>query len=384
MKIRSLVATPISVPTVRVCGWSWGCSLGMTRTIVQVTADDGLVGVGECSGSAASKLLNGSLGAELIGGDETDIARWRQVCRMDFSDYLSLATPDTVEAFAAVEMALWDIAGKRAGRPIYELLGGAVRARAEFVSYGYLFELNSAGLSEADLPAAMAGCAREGLARSGARMFEFKVGRYSVDTDIENVRAIRAAVGDGVELAVDANMKWDIHQARRFLNAVRPQRLSGFEEPVASYVEMSQLSAEFELPMSAHCLDPEKRVHYPQVSGVVGDLHLQGGLSDTPRQAATFASLGLRFWQRACLETGVSWAAMAHLGIASSHLGRASQALMDYIEDDLIEGEPWHVRDGGVVPPPLPGLGVTLDLAALEKYHELYRQRGDFSHFDLR
>lgn len=356
----------------------------MTRTIVQVTNDEGLVGLGECSGSAPSKLLNSSLGAQLIGSDTTDIAGWRKICRIDFSDYLSLATPDTVQAFAAVEMALWDLGGKRAGKPVYELLGGAVRQRADYVSYGYLFELNSAGLAEAELPAAMARLAAESVARSGARMFEFKIGRYSVDTDVEVVRAIRAAVGDDVELAVDANLKFDIETARRFLSAVRPQRLAGIEEPVPLYAEMSRLSDEFDLPISAHCIDPEKRMHYPKVIGVVGDLHLQGGLSGTPRQAAAFHSLGLRFWQRACLETGVSWAAMVHFDVACPHVGRASQALMDYIEDDLIEGEPWHVRDGGVMPPSRPGLGVELDLAALEKYHDHYLQRGDYSHFDLR
>lgn len=295
----------------------------------------------------------------------------------------SLATPDLVEAFAAVEMALWDLAGKTVGKPVFELLGGAVRPQAEFVSYGYLFDLKSSGLSESDLPAAMARCAEQGITRSGAKMFEFKVGRYSVETDIENVRAIRQVVGDDIELAVDANMKIDMSRARRFLEAVRPQRIVGFEEPVASYIEMSQLHDEFGILMSGHCLDPEKRMHYPKVRGVVGDLHLQGGLSNTPRQAEHFASLGLQFWQRACLETGVSWAAMVHLGMSCPHLGRASQALMDYVEDDLIEGEPWHVKNGGVIAPQLPGLGVSLDMAALAKYHEHFVRHGDYSHFDL-
>lgn len=383
MRITNVEATAVSVPTVRPCGWSWGCTLGMTRTIVRVETDEGLEGLGECSGSAPATLLNGSLGTQLAGREAGDFAGLRRLCRMDFSDYLSLATPDLVEAFAAVEMAMWDLLGKRSGQPVYELLGGAVRPRAEFVAYGYLFELTRSGLSEADVPAAMARCAREGMARSGATMFEFKVGRYALETDVETVRAIREAVGEEAVLAVDANMKLDLERARKFLEAVRPQRLAGFEEPVASYRQMSRLREEFGVLMSGHCLDLEKRVHYPLVEGVVGDLHLQGGLSGTPGEAAKYAAAGLKFWQRACLETGISWAAMVHLGMATPHLGRASQALMDYVEDDLIVGEPWHVREGGVTAPAKPGLGVELDREALERYHALFRTRGEFTHFDL-
>ena len=383
MKIQSIIATPVSIPTVRPCAWAWGCTLGTTRTILQMQTDDGLEGIGECSGAAPALLISNSLASQLLGHEVGDLAGLRQLCRMDFSDCLSLATPDLVEAFAALEMAMWDLQGKSLGKPLYELLGGAARPMAEFVSYGYLLDLNSQGISESDVPCAMAECARRGLAASGARMFEFKVGRYSLATDIETVREIRAVVGDSVELAVDANMKLDLPRARRFLDSVRPQRLAGFEEPVASYVEMSQLHKEFGILISGHSLDAEKRMHFPDVAGVVGDLHLQGGLSNTPRQAATFASLGLKYWQRACLETGISWSAMVHLGMACPHMGRASQALMDYIEDDLVVGEPWQVKRGGVVAPPLPGLGVSLDLEALVKYHELYLQRGVFSHFDL-
>ncbi len=382
MRIREIQATPVSIPARRPCGWAWGCTLGLTRTIVEIISDDGSVGLGECVGSAAAHLLQGALGGKLLGHDIGDFAGLRRLFRMDFSDYLSLATPDLVEAYAAVDMALWDLAGKQSGKPVYELLGGAVRPQAEFVAYGYLFDLDASGMRESDLPAAMAALARDSLQRSGADMFEFKVGRYSLETDIENVRAIRAAVGPQVLLAVDANMKWDLASARRFLSAVRPERLCGFEEPVPSFVDMSTLCVEYGMLMSSHSLDPEKRVHYPHVQGVVGDLHLQGGLSDTPRQAAQLARLGLTFWQRACLETGISWAAMVHLGIACPHIQRASQALMDYVEDDLVLGEPWPVHKGGVVPPATPGLGVTLDRSALGQYHEHFQQHGEYTHFD--
>ncbi len=79
-------------------------------------------------------------------------------------------------------------------------------------------------------------------------------------------------------------------------------------------------------------------------------------------------ALGRRFWLRARWELGIAWAVMCHLGLARPELDRPSQALINWVEDDLVLGEPWLVRDGGVRPPDVPGLGVELDRAALARY----------------
>lgn len=68
--------------------------------------------------------------------------------------------------------------------------------------------------------------------------------------------------------------------------------------------------------------------------------------------------------------------------MACEEASRPGQALIDWCEDDLVRGEPWLVRGGGVRPPEAPGLGVELDEDALRHYADLYVRRGAFSRFD--
>jgi L-alanine-DL-glutamate epimerase-like enolase superfamily enzyme len=63
-------------------------------------------------------------------------------------------------------------------------------------------------------------------------------------------------------------------------------------------------------------------------------------------------------------------------------MNRDSQSLIDYVEDDLIEGSTWQLRDGGVVPSNQPGLGIELDRTALEKYSTLFQQQGELTYYD--
>jgi glucarate dehydratase len=372
----------VSVPTRRACAWSLGVGFGFTRTILELVTDDGLVGLGECEGSAASRLLNGSLGRKLPGLAVHDVAQVARWCRIQFRDYGSLADPVTVLAFAAIEMALLDLLGKTTGQPVSHLLGGPVRPRAEFGAYGYTLHLETSGLCENEVPAALAQFARESVARTGAAVFEFKVGRYSIPTDIETVRAVRHSLDDGIVLGIDANQSLDLDRARQLLRGIHDVRLDWFEEPVASLGDMARLHREFGVPISTHCMEPDTLKFYPEVEGTVGDLHLQGGLRGAMHAAAGYRALGRQFWQRSSLELGISWAAMVHFGISCPDVSRPSQALIDYVEDDLTTGPSWLVTEGGVVPPNRPGLGVELDREAVGRYAELYQARGELTYFD--
>src|ERR1051326_2130032 len=314
-KIASVVATPVSVPTRRPCAWSRGSGFGFTRTVLELITDDGLIGVGECGGSAAATLIRERLGKKLVGLPIHDLAALARICHMDFSDYGCLSETTDVKVYAAIEMALWDVMGKVSGLPVYRLLGGAVRESARFGAYGYSIHLETAGIRESDVPTAMADYVVEATKRTGAKTFEFKIGRFSVDTDIETIRAVRHAVGDEIALGVDANQSLDLDRARRILSAVQDVRLDWCEEPVASFADMVRLHQEFRVPLSTHCIDPEKLRFYPEIEGIVGDLHLQGGLRGTVSAAPGITAMGRRFVQRSSLELGISWAAMVHVGI---------------------------------------------------------------------
>jgi L-alanine-DL-glutamate epimerase-like enolase superfamily enzyme len=192
---------------------------------------------------------------------------------------------------------------------------------------------------------------------------------------------VRAALGPGIDLAVDANLGMGIDKARRFL-AGAGRELVDVEEPVARLDDMQRLRTDFGVPISTHCTDIEKIKHYPGIDNLVGDLNVDGGLGGCMRAATIAASIGKRFWLRSNGETGIGWAALCHFGIACPEADRPAQSLIDWCEDDLIEGPVWHVREGGVRPPEEPGLGIEIDEDAFARYAERYRQKGPFTRFD--
>ncbi|MEH6472395.1 MAG: mandelate racemase/muconate lactonizing enzyme family protein [Halopseudomonas sp.] len=379
MKITAITATPVSIPTTRPCAWSQGKGHGFSRTIVQIETDRGAVGLGETADAGAAQIINQSFAPVLIGLDIANRVEAQSRCLNGQGDFGQLANPLEAKAFVAIEMALWDLLGKRASLPLYQLLGGARRKRAVFGGYAYTVDLDQ-GFKLADVADEMTRLACDSIASSGSRLFEFKVGRHGVDVDIETVLAVRSAVGSKIALGVDANMGYSYEEARYFLKHTASV-LDFVEEPVASLSQMQTLRKDFNVQMSSHCTAVETLQSYPRIDAAVGDLHMDGGIAGTIRTAVAVAALGKRFWLRSCLEAGISWSAMCHLGMALPELDRPGQTLINWMESDLICGPRWSVRDGGVIPPEQPGLGVELDLVALEHYHRHYLEVGEMDYF---
>lgn len=367
MKIRSVTATAVRVPVTRTGTMARAKRTHAARTIVEIVTEGGLTGVGETRGEWAAAIVRDRFAPRLVGIDAADRNAARAACLVRHIDYGFPEQRVDLYAFAAVELALWDILGKALGAPLYRLLGGAVRERAPFVAYAYTVDLDE-GYTEAQVPKMMAGIAAREVAASGARMFEFKVGVHSVACEIATVNAVRDAVGPEVELAVDANMGFGMEDARRFLDGVAEARLANFEEPVARLSDMALLRSDFGVPVSSHCTDLDALKAYPEIDSVVSDPLLLGGIDGTGELMTAAVADGRRFWLRSAWELGVAWAAMCHMGLAWAPLDRPAQTLINWVADDLVEGEPWLVRNGGVRPPDAPGLGVELDRAALKRY----------------
>jgi glucarate dehydratase len=106
-----------------------------------------------------------------------------------------------------------------------------------------------------------------------------------------------------------------------------------------------------------------------------------GGITGVRRLAQRLGVAGRRVWVRSHAESGIGWAAIVHLGMATPELHRPAQSLMDLSVEDLILGDRWDVRGGGVRAPAQPGLGVALDRTALEACRELYREFGEVQAF---
>jgi glucarate dehydratase len=381
MRITRVQATPVSIPVNRPMVMSHGGSVErFTRTIIEVETDTGLVGYGETSAGVWTTIIAEQFGPAIVGCDPRELETVRRRCLPTHLDYATPIEFVEREAFGGLEIALWDLQGKAAGLPLYRLLGGAVRQRAPFVSYAYVLP---AGLEvgEEDVPELLADYARELVAESGAWIFEFKIGANSVECDIATVWAVREALPAGVGLALDANMGLRYEDVRTLLWATRDAGIVGFEEPIPTLEGMNRIGQEFGVPISTHCTDIDALRHYPFIDGVVGSLDTLGGIAEARKLAVVAAALGKRCWLRSDPETGVLWAAMVQAGMAFPELDRPAQALIEIIEDDLIVGERWLVRQGGVRPPELPGLGIELDRQALVHYHQQYLLLGPASDF---
>ncbi len=368
MRIRKIYAHAVGVPVTRVGHFSKRVVERVENTLVEIETDDGLVGVGETRGNWAAEIVRTRFTPAIVGMSALDRQSVQAACLP--KEPFDYGYPEHLcdrNAYAAVDIALWDIAGKAEGRPLFDLLGGAVRERALFCGYAYSDDPH-AGHSDEQLAARMAAIAARQIRATGASLFEYKIGLHAVDCEIGIAKAVRAALGPDVATAVDANMGFSKDQALAFLDGVRDVRLANIEEPVASLAEMEEIRDRTGVPVSTHCYDADALARYPLIDAMVVDPQLVGGITGFLDVLALAKTLGKRIWLRARWELGVAWAAFCHLGIACLALDRPNQALIDWIEDDLIEGERWRVEDGGVRPPNIPGLGVALDRNALERY----------------
>lgn len=370
MKIESIRATPITVPYRKPAAMSVGVGAGSTRTIIEIVTDRGIVGLGEASYSFPAEIIEREFAPSIVGLDPRERQTLRLHCLPAALDFGTPMLKARQAAWGGIEIALWDIIGKSLDLPLYKVLGGAVRALAPCVAYSY-----SSG-QQATAPDEMARSAREQVAETGARLFEFKLGHHGVATDIETVRAVRQALPESVALAVDVNMGYSIDEARQLLRAVG-SLLDNIEEPTAHLATMQTLYDEFKIPISTHLSDLDCLRHHPGIHGVVPTLDVIGGVFGLFELLHGARVLGKQVWLRSHAEVGIGWAAMMHLGLSHPALSRPAQSLIDLVEDDLIEGPVWSVRNGGVRPPERPGLGVELDRDALLLYHQQYLQQGE-------
>ena len=359
--VRHRSISPIEPPALM----SAGRNDSSTRTIIEVETDAGLTGLGEASYGHAAHIIERDFAPALSGLDPcVGAAALKRYCLPDHFGFR-----DTFAQGAAGGLG-WSrhrtVGSYRRGRRVCRSTNCSV---ARFENAPNSWHTLTARPRRARAPTQMAAIAIAAVASTGARIFEFKLGvhpRRGRHRDGAGRSRRRSRVRR--RLAIDANMGWSYGRcARRILSEVAPL-LENAEEPVASLAQMQQLASEFNVNVSAHCADLDTVLAYPRV-GVVPTLDAAGGISGVRRLAQVLGACGRRVWLRSHAEAGIGWAAITHLGMSTPELNRPAQSLMDLIAEDLVLGERWDVRQGGVRPPEIPGLGVSLDRTALRACH---------------
>jgi L-rhamnonate dehydratase len=195
--------------------------------VVEIFTDDGNVGLGNAAlaPQVTKQLIDLYLKPLLIGQDPWDIERlWQHMYRKTIAFGRKGVG---MVAISAVDIALWDLLGKSAKQPVYRMLGGRTKARIPV----YASRLYSGALDELAAEA-------KRYKEQGYRAMKLRFGWGPADgaggiqRNLELVRAVRAAVGDEIDVMGDAYMGWTLDYAKRMLPLLEPFHLRWLEEPV--------------------------------------------------------------------------------------------------------------------------------------------------------
>jgi len=228
VKITEIVSHVLQYELEEELGYSQQYYRRRSAHLVEVRTDEGLVGWGECFGPGTVALANKTIVERviqpmLLGEDPLDReVLWHRVYNL-LRDHGQKGMP--IQALSGIDIALWDLAGKAAGLPLYKMLGGA--HRIELPVYGYGMMLKRGG----DLPGRFAEEARA-LQEAGFPAMKMKIG-LGPREDIELVTAVREAIGPDTPLMVDANHCYTSTEALSIGRALGELGVEWFEEPVA-------------------------------------------------------------------------------------------------------------------------------------------------------
>ncbi len=336
---------------------------------VKVETDAGIYGLGEGGlsrrGLALAEVVR-SFEPFLIGADPFQTEHLWQVM---FRGAFFPGGVVQAAAVSAVDIALWDIKGKALNVPVYELLGG--RTRDKVVCYPH----NGGGA----IDALVASCkntheagwkfVRWGLA-DGADSGTFEP-RRAIRHGVEQVQAVRNALGDRVEILVDVHTRLDPADSLDFCNRVAPYNPFFIEDPLrsenpASLRRLRQqtsvplaMGEQFDSKWTFRAVIEEDLMDYCRV-----DLCIAGGLTEARKIAGWCETHYIHLAPHNPLGP-VSTAACLHLCLASSLVGvqELPRAPMSSLADEFPVQVPFEA--GYLLPPQAPGLGIEFNEAAL-------------------
>ncbi len=366
-----LLESPIDIPF----GWSQGWIDKRTIGLVKVETDVGIVGWGEgCSGASAAVVAE--LAPLLLGQDPMQRNfLWQRMYgalhnRNDGVGYGG-------SAISAVDIALWDLAGKASGLPVHELLGGRIRDRVAVYATGLYY-------TDGEFPDRLLDEAR-GYVEAGYRGMKTKVGGLPMHEDVARVAALREAIGPDVYLMVDANQSYSAASAIRLGQRLADLDIFWFEEPVATLDTDSCLQVKNKLPMAiagGEALRTRYEYREPLQKGcfdiIQPDVGNVGGIGEMRNVALMANALGVQVnphvWG-----SSIMIAATLHVAATLPPCPPARNPL-PYIQEPVMEFDrtPSAIRDelcdvvfdqvdSYVDVPKKPGLGVEVCESALER-----------------
>jgi muconate cycloisomerase len=332
------------------------------RVILRLGTADGLEGWGECapwevfSGTAeqAAAALDLYLRPLVLGVDPRQIQAILARCDKALYEHW--------EAKAALEMALFDLVGKAAGLPVYDLLGGQVRARIPLS-----FSLANPDTAH-DVAVGKAMCAQ------GHFVFKVKTGFSTHANDMARLARFRAELPATIDLRIDFNQGLEAWNAIRFCRDMESFKPTFIEQPVKRPLihVMAAIAEALDTPLmadeSAFTAVEALRVVEARAADIVSvKLMKSGGILGGRKTNAICEAAGIPCYGGTLFEGGIALAAGTHFIAATANMSLGCEFYMPkYAFDSDILVEDMAVESGHVVVPTGPGLGIRVDEAKLK------------------
>lgn len=360
------------------------------RSVIEVETSDGVTGLGESYGDVGHLERLRLVGETLIGLDvfATNEMLTRAAKALGGAVGLDrhgltgrISGAGTVlRTYAAFEVAALDIQGKLLGRPVSDLLGGAVRTSVPFSAYLFYKWAGHPGEKPDQYGAALDADAivrqaRTMISKYGFRAVKLKGGVLAPEEEIAAIHALREAF-PGVPLRLDPNTAWSVAtsiKVGRELEGV----LEYLEDPTPGLDGMAEVARGVSMPLATNmCVvgfeDVPPAIEKRSVQVILADHHYWGGLENVRGLSTICDTFDLGLSMHSNSHLGISLAAMTHLAAAVPNLTYALDTHWPWKDEDVIVDGDLHFIDGAIAVPSAPGLGVELDRDALARLHEQY------------
>jgi L-alanine-DL-glutamate epimerase-like enolase superfamily enzyme len=347
-------------------------------TLVRIETRDGVVGWGEAisqfrEASRATKILVDDGFAKLLKGqDPLDVERhWHTMCRHAYWYGV-----EGIAAFAisAIDMALWDLKGKLLGQPVAKLLGGQLKDSIPAMA-SIIFDMDSLDWTLSEFRS----FTEEGyqIVKAGWGMRPEAVFGQDAKRDLKYITEVRRVIGDDISLVVDvpgARGLWDVPTAIRRFKEWEPFNLRWVEQPLrpADLAGHARLRAAVATPIGTGedewCPESYQRlIESNGVDVVQLDPGRCLGLTGCREVVKMIEAAGLKY-------SAHSWSGALNTAASLHFLAVSSQGdTLDFkphespMQHELVD-DPWEQRDGLIALRKVPGLGVSVRQAVVDKY----------------
>lgn len=356
----------IDIPTIRPHRLSVTTMQVQSILLLKITSSDGLVGWGEATTIGGLNYAEESPESIKTNIDTYFAPLLKSLKNENLAQSLAIinrAISGNRFAKCAVQTALLDIQAQRLQLPLSELLGGRLRDRMSV-----LWTLAS-GDTATDIAEA-----QQMIAAKRHNVFKLKIGRHSVQQDVEHVVAIKQALGKEISIRVDVNRAWSEQQCIAGISQLQDAGIDLIEQPCATEnVELlARLSQRFDVaimadealtgPASAYALAKQ---HAANVFAV--KIEQSGGLLEACQVAKIAQLAGIDLYGGTMLEGAIGSIASAHVFATFSNLAYGTELFGPLLLTEEILSTPLQYDNYQLVLPSTPGLGVVVDENKLEQ-----------------